>query len=183
MTIDDELILELIKPNRLGEITKESLIAKVVGTSKAKYELETRIGIWGDWEQLTGKPLEMTPDIIITRLLENSQVAIELENDIQWDFANSLRQIKKYNEKFEDVRVIIPEDYRRFAPLYKNEGFRVYLWKAKRKWQCLRCGTITEKEGKIQPKCKNVKCKNKSRNEFTLVGLKDVDIEEYERSL
>ena len=85
--------------------------------------------------------------------------------------------MKKYKGKFNDTRIIIPEQYKRFAPLYKNEGFRVWIWKAKRKWQCLRCGIINEKEGLVPPKCK--KCNNKSRIEFRLVGLKNADVEEY----
>lgn len=32
MTIDDELILELIKPSKNGEIGEKALIIKVVGT-------------------------------------------------------------------------------------------------------------------------------------------------------
>jgi hypothetical protein len=63
--------------------------------------------------------------------------------------------------------------------LYKKEGILVYLWKAKRRWQCLRCGTENEKEGPVTPMCSNSDCGNHSPNEFRLVGLKDADIEEY----
>jgi hypothetical protein len=106
-------------------------------------------------------------------------IAIELENDIQWDFQCSLQQIKKYKGKFEDTRIIIPYDFSRFAPLYRNEGFRVYLWKAKRRWQCLKCGTETAKEGIVTPICSNQECKNHNQNEFRLIGLKDACIEEF----
>jgi len=183
MVIDDELICELIKPDRYGKIGEKALIVKVVGTPKIDYKLEESpqpkyIRSSGETER---EFVKITPDIIVTiPQKDNRQIAIELENDIHWDFGKSLRQVKKYKGKFPDTRIIIPEEYRRFAPLYKNEGFRVYLWKAIRRWQCLRCETVTEKKGPIQPKCKNEKCKNKSPNEFRLVGLKDTEIEEYE---
>ncbi|GAH88678.1 unnamed protein product [marine sediment metagenome] len=121
----------------------------------------------------------MTPDITVTLPKEGGKpIAIEVENDIQWDFGASLRQVKKYQQKF-DTRIIIPEVYKRFAPLYKNEGFRVYLWKAKRKWQCKKCGKITPNESRVSPKCTTENCKNKNQHLFDLVGLKDAEIEEF----
>ena len=89
-----------------------------------------------------------------------------------------MRQIKDYKTKFYDTRIIIPDEYKRFAPLYRNEQFRVYLWKAERKWQCLRCGTETLKEGPVAPQCS--KCNNHSHDGFRLIGLKNTTIEEFE---
>ena len=183
MTIDDELIYEIIRPNRHGEVGEKALIVKVVGTKNVKYRLEESTWYWKTYVDRkeksifrTKKDVIVTPDIIVTLPKEsNKQIAIEFENDVQWDFGESLRQVKKYRDKFPDTRIIIPEEYKRFAPLYKNEGFRVYLWKAKRKWQCLRCGAIAEKEGPVSPKCK--KCKKYT--EHRLIGVKDVGIEEY----
>jgi hypothetical protein len=87
--------------------------------------------------------------------------------------------VKKYQRKF-DTRAIIPYEYERFAPLYKNEGVRVWLWQAERKWKCLRCGTITVNKSRVPPKCKNDECKNNRRDEFDLVGLENADFNEYE---
>jgi len=185
MTIDDELLIELFKPEKSGKVGKYALIGKVVGTLKIDYKLEESpqpkyIRSSGETER---EFVKITPDIIITISQQNrltSTIAIELENDIQWDFQKSLRQVKKYKHKFSSTRVIIPYEYERFAPLYKNEGFRVWLWQAKRKWKCLRCGTITVNESRVPPHCGNKKCENKSRNEFDLVGLENVDFNEYE---
>lgn len=183
MTIHDELILELIKPNRHGEVGKGALIIKIAGTRKVNYRLEHRTSEFKaeDLETIDDVEYAIThliaPDIVVFK--EDNEIAIELENDVHWDFGKSLRQIKKYKNRYDDVRVIIPNDYKRFAPLYKHEGFRVYLWNAMRKWQCLRCGTVTVKKGPVQPKCKNEKCGNTSRNEFRLVGLEETEIEEY----
>jgi hypothetical protein len=190
MTIDDELILELIKPNRFGEVGEGALIIKVVGTKKVDYDLEQTTYHWREWFDKDGqkresKMIPMTPDIMAKVVsIEGGKrqivtIAIELENDLQWDFGESLRQLRKYKLNFKDTRIIIPNDYERFAPLYKKAGFRVYLWKAKRRWQCLKCGTETTKEGPVIPKCSNAKCGNHSQNEFRLVGLKDAVLEEF----
>jgi len=179
LKIHDALILELIKPDRHGEATGD--VIKIVGSSKIKYQLEELVYWRGHYQAVMGKIEEMTPDILVTRSRPTSeqtaQVAIELETDVAFDFGNSLRQIKNYKHKFTDVRVIIPagKEYERFAPLYKNESFRVWLWKAIRVWQCLRCGNETEKEGAIQPKCE--KCNKHTKHK--LIGLKDTTFEEF----
>jgi hypothetical protein len=202
MTIDDELILELIKPNSIGKIGSNAPILDIVGEREKEtlYTLEESTQYtmtYGSRHANQVDIVKMTPDIVLAktptyqtpegRTIKISHedlitayghnIAIELENDIQWDFQSSLRKLKKYKYNFPDTRIIIPKDYERFAPLYKNEGFRVYLWKAARRWQCLRCGAETEKEGPVTPKCKN--CQNSSQNDFRLVGLQDTNIEEF----
>lgn len=188
MTIDDELILELLKPNRLGEVGEGALISRVVGTKKVDYELEETTYHWREWfdndgMKQQGEMIPMTPDIMAKVFSPEDKgiitIAIELENDIQWDFGESLRQLRKYKLNFKDTRIIIPKDFERFASLYKKAGFRTFLWTAKRRWQCLKCGTETAKEGPVVPTCSNLKCKNHSPNEFRLIGLKDAIIEEF----
>jgi len=185
MTIDDELLLEIIKPDRYGKVGEKALIVKVVGTLKIDYKLEESKDYQTKNDSFKRAWSMMTPDITVTtQETQPRQIAIELENDIQWDFQASLRQVKKYQQEF-DTRVIIPYEYERFAPLYKNEGFRVWLWQAKRKWKCLRCGTINVNESRVPPKCggkdsKGKKCSNKNRDEFDLVGLENADFNEYE---
>jgi len=194
MTIDDELILELIKPDESGNIGKEALILKVLKKHEGLiigYKLEESTCYKRSYTEGNERTLstikteiiDITPDITIAIHVGKGVrlIAVELENDIQWDFGRSLRQTKRYRENlnFFNTTVIIPQEYRRFAPLYKNERISVYLWKATRKWQCLRCGEIATKEEPITPKCKNAECNNHSRDEFRLVGLENVDIEEY----
>ena len=196
MTIDDELILELIKPERDGKVGEKALIIGIVGQKEISYKLEESTQHTITYGSRTANKLEIvkiTPDILVKvesgtikttsngGLIASSDqyLAIEIENDIQWDFQDSLKQLKKYKINFPDTRVIIPKDYERFAPLYKKEGFRVYLWKAIRRWQCLKCGIETVKEGPITPICSNSKCKNHNQNEFRLVGVEDANIEEF----
>jgi hypothetical protein len=184
MTIDDELLLRLLKPEKSGKVGEDALIVKVVGTLKIEYKLEepTYYQTRADATQRTWST--MTPDITVTKPQTDPnqtgrRIAIELENDIQWDFGKSLRQVKNYQQDF-DTRIIIPYEYERFAPLYKNEGIRVWLWQARRKWKCLRCGTINVSDSRVPPQCKNIKCRNNRRDEFDLVGLENADFNEYE---
>jgi hypothetical protein len=173
MTIDDELLLELFKPDYYGNIGKDALIVNIVGTPIIDYKLEEseEVTFWRKSEIE-----KMTPDITVTLKQESITIAIELENDIKWDFQESLRQLKKYRKKFSDVRIIIPREYKRFAPLYHNERFQVYLWSAKRKWKCFRCGFVNVNESRIPPKCdgknQNGKSCNANREEFELVGFR-----------
>lgn len=166
MTIHDELILEFIKPNEQGDPTGNAFI-KIVGAGgkKARYHLE-RIFVLPDPEYAREYAiheniyLDMTPDIAAENLNSGRWTAIELETDIHWDFAHSLRQVRKYkkNSQFQNVVVIIPMEYKRFAVLYKKQGFDVWLWKATRMWECMRCGEVMEEEKTPKPKCSSKSC-------------------------
>lgn len=176
MTIHDELILELIMPDKAGKPTGK--IIEIIGTSNLRYRLELSRDITENFETIA----TITPDIVVMNLnskdmiVSNRESAIELENDIQWDFADSLRQIRKYGEEFKDVVVIIPKEYERFASLYKNEGFRVWFWKVIRVWECMQCGTITEERRTVKPRCSDKNCNS---TELRLKGLKDTQFEEF----
>lgn len=172
MTIHDELVLKLIDPDpKSGK--PRGYIINIVGSANIRYVLEEyylepRVLI-----RETVHLVEMTPDIVVTDLKSGKTTAIEIENDIQWDFAHSLQQVKKYREnrrEFKDVVVIIPKRYERFAILYKNEGFRVYLWEATRIWECMQCGSQMEEARTIKPKCKKRNCNSK---EQSLKGLRE----------
>jgi len=178
MTIHDELVRELIKLADWGKPT--GYIIEIVGSANIKCVLEE---LFYNHEERKDpvfvgfKIVEMTPDIFVTNQSTGKTTAIELESDVKWDFAHSLRQIKKYrrnSKDFNDVVVIIPKKYEQFAPLYKLEGFRVYLWKATRIWEC-RCKEVTEDERTVKPKC--LSCKS---TELEFKGVKDVKFEPFE---
>lgn len=184
MTIIDELLVELIKPDKFGEIGKNALLAKVVGTSSFTYTLEESKWFRKNYEEKlrtvihrTQKEIMISPDIIVKITNTNEQIAVKIENDIKWDFGESLRQAKKYRDKFPDTRIIIPKSNQRYAPLYKNEGLRVFLWSGKRKWKCLRCETVSLNENRVPPRCE--KCNNNSKSDFELVGLENADVNEF----
>ena len=174
MKFHDALVYELIRPTRYGEPTGE--IIKLVGSRKIKYQLEET----ERFQERATHSLEtlidyMTPDIVVTRLRPSSdeapKVVIEVETDVDFDFAKSLRQIKRYKRITQDVRLVIPKEYEKFAPLYANEGFRVWLWRATRKLECLRCRGITEVEGPYKLLCK--KCQKYTKHR--LVALENVE--------
>lgn len=125
----------------------------------------------GHYEKIMNKFVRMSPDIVIHSVSPSKTIAIELENDVNWDFGHSLRQIRKYkrNRAFQEVIVIIPKKYERFAILYANQGFRVYLWKATRLWECNACEQIIE--GNKATKCKTAHC----RGEMEFKGITDVE--------
>ena len=85
MTIHDELILELIKPDKLGNPTGN--IIEIIGTSNLRYRLELSRDTTANFETIS----TITPDIVVINLnskdmvVSNRESAIELENDIQWE--------------------------------------------------------------------------------------------------
>lgn len=178
MTIHDELVLELIKPGKDGK--PAGYIVSIVGTSRIRCEVEQLVRI------STGITLEeMDPDIIVDLMGHDEatterRTAVEVESDIQWDFMRSLRQVKRYRDSrlFQDVVVVIPEEYERFAVLYGNEGFKVHLWKATRIWECMQCGNIVfEQRPLINPRCLRKSC---AKGEQRFKGLKDVSFRAWE---
>jgi hypothetical protein len=187
------LLLELFKPDPYdGNLGKDALIVRdgIVTTCAFDYKLEkpfqpTYRRFSGEVEREYPK---IIPDITIIPRKTSKTIAIELENDIKWDFQESLRQLNKYKEMYSETKIIIPREYKRFAPLYIHEGFPVYLWSAKRKWKCRKCHSINLDESRIPPKCKGKDergqpCKNNSREEFDLVGLEDTKFKEYTSEL
>ena len=171
MTIHDELVRELIYPDEWGK--PQGYITQIVGGTKIKCVIEELF--YRRVAEMAGKIEyeKMTPDIVVFNQSTRKTTAIELENDIEWDFGQSLRQVKKYkrnDQEFNDVVVIIPKRYERFASLYKEQGFRVYLWKATRIWKCVDCGNKMEDERTAKPKCSNKSCKSSDR---VLIGLKE----------
>jgi len=115
--------------------------------------------------------VRMSPDIVVYSISPSKTTAIELESDEHWDFGHSLRQVRKYrrNKKFQEVVVVIPKKYNRFAILYVKQGFKVYLWTATRVMECNKCGQAPSDSKPT--KCKTVNC----RGELELVGIKDVE--------
>jgi translation initiation factor IF-1 len=174
MTIHDELILRLIEPDKSGKAT--GYITEIVGSKDIRYTLEDTFWWRGHYEGIMKTFVRMSPDIVVHSISPSKTIAVELESDKDWDFGHSLRQIRKYkrNSDFQEVVVVIPKKYERFAILYSNQGFKVYLWKATRLWECDKCG---EGPSDNRPtKCKTVNCKG----ELELKGIKDVEFMPFE---
>lgn len=177
MTIHDELICELIKKREFEKPAGE--IIRIVGNANIKYSLEELFSHSNTLVQ------SIAPDIVVEDLsskelkIDNRRIAVEMETDLDWDFGHSLRQVKNYRSSklFKDVVVIIPKEYERFTPYYKNEGFKVWLWDATRRWKCNLCETEFDDRRSIRilPKCGQKKCTSR---DLKLIGLKDASFTE-----
>ena len=175
MTIHDELILALTQPNEKGDVP----IYRMVGVDHVPFRIEESAFLsQGDRPDFTAPlpPQGITPDIIVrTRTFPVEEwVAIEVETDMDFDFGRSLQQVKKYKGKY-GVIVVIPKEYERFVPLYKIEGFTVYLWRAIRIWECMQCGNRTTGEGPVPPKCAIRGCNSREQR---LKGIRNAEFTE-----
>lgn len=66
MTIDDELLVELFKPDKYGKVGKNALIVKVVGTRNIHYKLEELFSFYLDTDAVIKKEkTHICPDIAI----------------------------------------------------------------------------------------------------------------------
>ncbi len=115
MTIDDELLLEIIKPNLNGEIGKDALIRRIVGRDIIWYRLEHFEDYpitLGTGRSTSYEIVKITPDIVVRTkaptlvnthggptMVSPEEIAFEIENDLHWDFQESLRQTKKYKKE------------------------------------------------------------------------------------
>jgi len=173
MTIHDELVREFVKLNKNGKPIGQYIL-NLAGSSHIECKLEETYSMpdpYNPRAQAKGDYVRMTPDIVVTNLENDVTTAIEIENDIQWDFGKSLRQIKMYRKNtsnFQNVVIIIPKKYERFARYYKSEGFEVWLWEATRLWQCMKCDTKIPSKKTGKPKCTKPKCNS---TELALIGL------------
>src|SRR3989304_7124748 len=100
MTIHDELVLELIRPDRQSKPT--GYVIHIVGTGDINYVLEEMFYWRGHYEQIINTFVKMAPDIVVTKVATGKKVAIEIEGDFEWDFAHSLRQVKRYRRNSKD---------------------------------------------------------------------------------
>ncbi|MCJ7632052.1 hypothetical protein MUP77_06615 [Candidatus Bathyarchaeota archaeon] len=174
LTIHDELIYELLKLDEKGKPTGD--IIKIIETANMSLRIEELYYYRGHHQRIMNNYVEMRPDIVAHNISSNKTTAIELETDMDWDFAQSLQQIKKYkaNDAFQRVVTIIPEKYEKYARLYKSQGFETWIWKATRVWECRYCANETSDPRTIQPKCSSCKESN-----LMLKKLKDVSFEEF----
>lgn len=173
MTIHDEILWSLTQPDERGRIP----LYEMVGQNELHHKVEYSYNFWDSSKAFLVK---MVPDIILSRTTPNGRHwIIEVENDLQWDFSGSLRQIKKYQEYLTLSRgsqryiAIIPDLYERFVPMYQNEGIDVWTWEAERIWQCIKCDELIFEKKSIKPQC--TECKDKH---VRLFGLKNFILHE-----
>lgn len=153
MPIHDELIRALTEWDEHKNIP----LVRIVRTAAIDYHTHQYLGE------------NMCPDLVVEyhRPQQTKVTLIEVESDDDFNFQRSMIQIRKYQKKYGDVRVIIPTEYERFARLYDNEKFKVYLWRAVRVYRCS-CGEKFDSEERSHfAKCPNC-------NKTGKVILKDI---------
>lgn len=99
------------------------------------------------------------------------EVAVEVENDREFDAQSILRKIKK-DQPCPTV-VIIPYDQSKNAWLFRESMIKVWYWKAKIGWKCRKCNDSFTTDSSIMPsKCE--KCQE--RGQFDYEGAKPEDV-------
>lgn len=157
--IDDDLI------NILRQYNDGYWIKKMVYHGKFEVEPEANIGD------------KRWCDLLVTILgyQENKvqKVAIEVENDREFDASEILRKIKK-DQPYPTI-VIIPYKKEKDAWRFQESMIRVWFWKAKIKWKCQSCQSVFQTTSSITPiKCE--KC-SKGSNFLTYEGVDPEDVE------
>jgi len=80
-------------------------------------------------------------DLLVTILNyegnKTQNVAVEIENDREFDVDAVLRKIKK--DQPCPTIAIIPKEYEKDAWRFQKSLIKVWLWKSKCKWKCYRC--------------------------------------------
>jgi len=180
MTLHDELLRALVTPDNEGVFP----LNKIIDTEILDANYEESLRVLDDYNEF----MYISPDIVLSvrdpsNFKNTRKIAIELETGYEWDFGDSLRQIKKYRKNksmnWLNVIVIIPKEYNRFAAIYRNEYIAVFQWEAKGKYIC---GTCEEEHIiPITVYKRDQICPNKKKKDgphtFTLTDLVDLKIE------
>ena len=180
MTIHDELLWALTQVDNKGMTP----IHEMLGSDNFTYQVEEHKTFRDSKTALT---YQMVPDIIVNAVpfepRKPRYLIMEVENHLQWDFSDSLRQIKKYKthlkmfgEQAKELVVIIPEIYDRFTPMYQNEEINVWTWEASRIWECLECNhKWVDKRSLKESRCPRKGC---GKTSVRLAGLLDFILRE-----
>jgi hypothetical protein len=96
------------------------------------------------------------------------KVAVEVENDYDFDVDKMLQQIKK--DQPCPTIAIIPKENERDAWLFRENLIKVWLWSVKRRWKCGYCHSFSTTTSKSPPReCPNESCKKKGN--FVFEGI------------
>ena len=168
--IHDALLLELVKKDNNGKFPN---LLKLVSDGNFSTKLSVDLKEKGCVDVVLTYPkrpvLHQIGDSGVLGTEGTSDIAFELITDIDFDAGKKLEQVNRYKKGFHDVRVIIPEEYNSYAPLFSMNDVKVHTWTGTRKWKGKYCDHITEvKDSSEQP----IECICKKR-ELYFVGFKD----------
>lgn len=149
-------------------------IKKIVGFSRIKVEAEAYIG--------NKRCCDLLVTIVNYDGRNTQDVAIEVENDREFDASRILRKIKK--DQPNPTVVIIPVGYENDAWRFQESLIKVWYWKARVKWKCQKCGNIFTTTSSVTPiKCKTERCQGRSNQlDYQRVSPEDVKFVEAENN-
>lgn len=182
MGLHYDLVLALFRQNK-GSVPITNIVGVGMGRMDVEFEALRYLPVRDQPDGTAPLPPRgATPNLIVTTLgKEKKRFAIEMELGIPFvDVGKTLRQVKKYKRLFEVVVLIIPKEAEDYAPIFKNEGVRVHLWTATRKYRCVKCKKQTFDTTSIKPHCSGCKATERA---LRYSGIKDAKFEEYTKPL
>ncbi len=99
-------------------------------------------------------------------------VAVEVENDYDFDVDKMLQQIKK--DQPCPTIAIIPKENERDAWQFQDNTIKVWLWNVKRRWKCGYCNSVFSTTSKSPPN----RCSNENCNKGGKIVLDDIEYDD-----
>lgn len=169
--IHDALLLELVKKDNNGNFPN---ILKFVSDKNFSIKFSVDLKDKGCVDVVLTYPKHadssVIGDFLVVGMAGTNDIALELITDIDFDAGKKLEQVNRYKQGYRDVRVIIPEEYNSYSPLFLMNDVKVHTWTGTRRWKGKYCGHITEvKDSSEQP----IKCSQCNKNELFFIGYKD----------
>jgi len=170
--IHDALLIELIKKDVNGKFPN---LLKLVSDGNFSVKCSVDVNGKGCVDLVLKYPKHIgyrsIGNIGIFASEGTNDIAFELITDIDFDAGKKLEQVNRYKRGYQDVRVIIPDDYSNiYAQLCAMNEIKVHTWTGTRKWKGKYCEHITEvKDSSEQP----IKCSQCETNKLFFIGFKD----------
>lgn len=144
---------------------KYELLKKIVKFGNIKVEPSAFIG--------DKRNVDLLVTILNYQGNQTQQVAIEVENDRNFDVDAILRKIKK--DQPCPTIALIPKENEKDAWRFQDNLIKVWLWRVKCKWKCRSCNTVFATTSTITPKkCEGQNC-SKGSNFLDFEGIKHDD--------
>jgi len=169
--IHDALLIELIKKDSNGKFPN---LLKLVSDGNFSVKCSVDLKDKGCVDVVLTYPKHAASSVIgdtlVVGMAGTNDIAFELVTDIDFDAGKKLEQVNRYKQGYHDVRVIIPEEYNSYSPLFSMNDVTVHTWTGTRRWKGKYCEHITEvKDSSEQP----IECISCEKRELYFVGFKD----------
>lgn len=134
----DDYLIDLLRANNYD------WLKKMIGFGKLKVEPSAFIG--------SKRNVDLLVMILNYPNKRKQKVAVEVENDREFDADAVLRKIKK--DQPCPTIAIIPIENKKDAWRFQENLIKVWLWRVKCKWKCHQCNSVFRTTSSITPnKC------------------------------